>query len=368
MKKTLFISAFSLDVGGIETALIALLKNLNNEYDITLALEKKQGIFLKDVPENVNVIEYKISNKKNVITRKIENFKKQRKFKKEYGNKFDYSISYATYSKPCSFLARSASKNAILWVHNNYLEFFGDNVNAYKKFFKELKINEFKKIVFVSEVDKNIFNAIMLKKAEKCVVCNNLIDYEEIIKKSNEQIDDFVKRDVPTFINIARQDENQKKISRIINSTKRLNSEGYKFDVLLVGIGSSTKNYKELAKNALNIKFLGVKKNPYPYLKLSDCFLLSSQYEGYPVTLVEALILQKFIVTTEISDTKKDIDKKFGIVVENSEKGVYNGMKKFLDNFDNIQKGYFDSKNKIEKFSPEEYNEKIIEKIKEILN
>lgn len=368
MKKTLLISAFSLDVGGIETALITLLKNLNNDYDITLALERKQGIFLKDVPENVKIIEYQISQKKNVIARKIENFKKQRKFIKQYGKKFDYSISYATYSKPCSFLARSASKNSILWVHNNYLSFFGDNVKSYKKFFSELKVNKFKKVVFVSEVDKNIFNAIMLKKAKETIVCNNLIDYEDIIKKSNEPIDDFEKANVPTFINIARHDESQKKISRIINSTKKLNSEGYNFEVLLVGIGSSTKSYKESAKNAPNIKFLGVKENPYPYLKLSDCFLLSSQYEGYPVTLIEALILQKFIVTTEISDTKKDIDKKFGIVVENSEKGVYNGMKKFLDNFDNIQKGYFDKRNKIEKFSPEKYNEEIMKKIKDILN
>ena len=45
MKKLLF-AAYSLDVGGIETALITLLKELCDKYEITLALEKKQGIFL----------------------------------------------------------------------------------------------------------------------------------------------------------------------------------------------------------------------------------------------------------------------------------------------------------------------------------
>ena len=45
MKKILF-SAYSLDVGGIETALVTLLKYLVKDYDITLVLEKKQGIFL----------------------------------------------------------------------------------------------------------------------------------------------------------------------------------------------------------------------------------------------------------------------------------------------------------------------------------
>ena len=45
MKKILF-SAYSMDVGGIETALITLLKNIKDKYKITLVLEKKEGIFL----------------------------------------------------------------------------------------------------------------------------------------------------------------------------------------------------------------------------------------------------------------------------------------------------------------------------------
>ena len=47
MKKLLF-SAYSLDVGGIETALVTLLNELTKkQYEITLVLEKKQGIFSK---------------------------------------------------------------------------------------------------------------------------------------------------------------------------------------------------------------------------------------------------------------------------------------------------------------------------------
>lgn len=365
--KKLLISAYSLDVGGIETALITMLKYLHNDYDITLILEKKQGIFLKDVPNNVNIYQYEISNKKNTIIRKIDNFIRQRKFIKRYKNKYDFSICYATYSRPCSFVARNSSKNSILWVHNDYLSFFENNVKSYKKFFKELKIEKYKKIVFVSELDKNVFNAKFPEYNKKTFFCNNLIDYNAIIDKSNEKINDFEKRNVPTFINIGRHDEKQKKISRIINSTKKLNSQGYKFDVVLVGKGTFTKKYEEMSKNLENVKFLGMKKNPYPYLKKCDCFLLSSKYEGYPVVLIEAMILGKPIITTDMSDAKKDIDNKYGIVVENSEKGVYNGMKRFLDNYDNFKKGYIDKNQKIEKFSPEKYNEEIKKKITDIL-
>ena len=69
------------------------------------------------------------------------------------------------------------------------------------------------------------------------------------------------------------------------------------------------------------------------------------------------MILNKPIVTTDVSDVKKDIDGKYGIVVENSERGVYEGMKKFLDN------GFTP-----EEFSPEDFNKKIIKTIKQIIN
>ena len=176
------------------------------------------------------------------------------------------------------------------------------------------------------------------------------------MKKSEEQIDDMKKEEVTTFINIGRHDEKQKKLSRIINATKKLNSEGYKFRVVFVGKGTDTKEYKELAKKTKNIEFLGAKKNPYPYLQLADCFIMSSQFEGYPVVLVESQILGKPIVTTDISDAKEDIDGKYGIVVDNSETGVYKGMKEFLD-----------KKIVSEKFDAEKYNQDIIEKIDKIL-
>ena len=102
---------------------------------------------------------------------------------------------------------------------------------------------------------------------------------------------------------------------------------------------------------------MGVKQNPYPYLKNSDAMVMSSDFEGYPVVFVEAKILGIPIITTDVSDSKKDIDKKYGLVVEKSEKGVYKGMKEFLDN------SYTP-----DTFNPEEYNEEILNKLERIIN
>ena len=357
MKKILF-SAYSLDVGGIETALITLLKYLKDEYEITLVLEKKQGIFLKDLPEEINVITYQPSSIKFSIIRKLVNFAKQVNFKRKYKNKFDFAADFATYSMPASFVARTASTNRAIWIHNNYMNFYDNNITQYRNFFNKLKISKFEKIVFVSDLDKKVFIAQFPELTKNTIVCNNLINYERIEKLAEEKIEEK-KEDIPTFINVGRHDEKQKKISRIISATEKLNKQGYKFRVLLVGKGTDSKGYKEIIeeKKINNIIMLGAKKNPYPYFKISDCFLLSSQFEGYPVVFVDAQILNLLIITTDVSDSKKDIAGKYGIVVENSEKGVYKGMKEFLD------KGI-----KTEKFDPEKFNEEIAEKVRKIIN
>ena len=227
MKKILF-AAYSLDVGGIETALINLLKEICNDYEITLVLEKKDGIFLKELPENIKVIEYKKSSSSIALLRKVQNFFKQVIFKFKYKNKFNYSVCYATYSFPCSFVARVASKNPILFVHNDYMSFYNNDVKQYKEFFYNLQVFEYQKIIFVSSYDKAVFDIKLHEFSNRTIFINNLIDYKNIIAKSNEDVEDFKESNEATFINIGRHDEKQKKLSRIIAATKKLNKEKYK--------------------------------------------------------------------------------------------------------------------------------------------
>ena len=342
MKKILF-SAYSLEIGGIESSLVTLLKNINDKYEITLVLEKNEGMFLNSIPKNIKVIKYEPDDNKNKLIRKLKNFLKQQLFKMKYKNKFDYSVCYATYSYPASFCARNASENRILWVHNDYMNFYENDVSRYKDFFDKLKVTEYNKIIFVSENDKRIFASQYVDLTDKCMVCNNLIDYERIINLSQKKGTDFkFKENRITFINLGRHDEKQKKLNRIIEATKRLNH---------------TENIRKKAEGTANIEFLGATENPYTYLNNSDCLVLSSDFEGYPVVFLESMILGKPIITTEVSDSIDTIDGKYGIVVPKSIDGIYSGMKQFLD------KGI-----EIEKFDPKVYNESIIKKLEEIFN
>ena len=133
MKKKILYTAYTLDVGGIETALVNLLNELIKKYDITLVLEKKQGIFLSELNSEINVVEYNPNQNKIAVIRKIINAVKRIKFIIKYKNKFDFAGSFATYSKMGSFCARTASKNNSLWCHAKYSKIF-DTEKEMKEF------------------------------------------------------------------------------------------------------------------------------------------------------------------------------------------------------------------------------------------
>lgn len=365
MKKIL-ISAYSMQVGGIETALVNLLKYLSKdeENDITLVLEKNEGIFLDEIPEGIHIEEnYHPIEGGNTLVRKLKNFLRRQKFKKKYKNKFDFSASFATYSGPGSYVARIASKNSALWVHLNYMDFFSNEASKYKKFFGSLHAEEFKKLVFVSNYDRLVFNSTIPDLSKKTITCNNLIDYKKILKNAEEKVTDLKESSLPTFVNIGRHDEKQKKLSRIIDAAKKLSKEGYKYRVIFVGDGEASEKYKEMCRGMQNMIFLGRKSNPYPYMKKADCLVMSSDFEGFPVVWVEARILDKLIITTKVSDWNSAIEKtSAGIVTDISESGVYEGMKQFLDSIKET------GTCKPAKFDAEKYNEEIKEKLQKIIN
>lgn len=358
MKKLLF-AAYSLDVGGIEKALLTLVNYLQHKgYEITVALEKKQGIFLSDLDKKINVIEYRPDNSRNIIIRKIKNLIKRLKFIVKYKNKFDFSASFATYSIASSFMSRTASKNTCLWGHADYFTLFEKNEEKMKEFFKKIKYNKFKHIIFVSDEGKNTFIKVFPEMEKRTFTCNNLIDGKKIIELSKEKIE-LKKENIPTFINVGRHEERQKRLSRIIEAANILKKKNYKFRILLIGDGPDEKKYKEEVKQKKLqdiLIFLGRQQNPYPYFNIADCVILSSEYEGYPVVFLESFILNKPLITTKVSDYE-EVEGKYGYVAEKTTEDICNKMKKFLETGFEIK----------EKFDYEKYNEKILEKINNII-
>ena len=97
-------------------------------------------------------------------------------------------------------------------------------------------------------------------------------------------------------------------------------------ELWIIGDGQDRKEYeKEINDKKLNdrIKFFGKQKNPFPYMAMADYIILTSDYEGFPVTYLEAITLNKKIITTfPTSDDTVDISEYANIIDKDKDKMI----------------------------------------------
>ena len=356
-KKELLFSINDLRVGGIETAIINLLNNIDyKKYNVTLVMEEKTGVLLKNVNKNVKVQELKVSNNKNVIIRKGINFIRKLNFSILNYHKFDFSCCYATYSLSANKIALTASKNNSIYVHSNYRYIYKDKTE-FKNFFNCRNISSFRRIIFVANEAEKDFIKIYPELKNKCLVLNNFIDSDKILKLSTEKISETHPKNKKLFVFIGRLDDSSKKVSRAINLLKSLSD----VNLLIVGDGPDRKMYEDLVtKNDLSkrVTFVGQKTNPYPYIKLADYIILTSDYEGFPVTYLEAITLHKRILTTiDVSDESINIGKDYATIISMDEKEMLKDVQKELS-----------SPRKIKDIDIKKIQEERLEKLENIFN
>lgn len=356
-KKELLFSINDLRVGGIETAIINLLNNIDHKkYNVTLVMEEKTGVLLKNVNKNVKVQELKVSNNKNIIIRKGINFIRKLNFSILNYHKFDFSCCYATYSLSANKIALTASKNNSIYVHSNYRYIYKDKTE-FKNFFNCRNISSFRRIIFVANEAEKDFIKIYPELKNKCLVLNNFIDPDKILKLSTEKISETHPKNKKLFVFIGRLDDSSKKVSRAINLLKNLSD----VNLLIVGDGPDRKMYEDLVtKNDLSkrVTFVGQKTNPYPYIKLADYIILTSDYEGFPVTYLEAITLHKRILTTiDVSDESINIGKDYATIISMDEKEMLKDVQKELS-----------SPRKIKDIDIKKIQEERLEKLENIFN
>lgn len=316
MKKIIFF-AYDLNLGGIEKSLVNLLNNLVDFYDITLVLEKNQGIYKQDLSKKVNIIEHHVSTFKISILRKCYNFTKRLIFKVKHKNKYDFSCAYTPYLYSAIKLSKTCSKNNAIFIHADYTFVYQEQ--EFLEFFNSRKIEEFKKIVFVSNESKEHFIEKYPSLKNKTKVINNLVNVEEIVMKSKENIDIERNKEDIIFAYVGRLEEHQKRISRLLSCFKILIKNNKNIKLWLVGDGEEkekTKKFIEDNKLDRNILLLGSQTNPYKYLSHSNYLILTSDYEGFPVVYNEANILGKYIFTTiNVTDDFYKIEDGYGQII-----------------------------------------------------
>lgn len=332
MKKIkLLFSSYFLDYGGIEKSLLNLVDSLDSEkYDITIVLEKKEGVFLDKISKNIKILEYTPCEIKNKFIRKTINLTKKIFWTLKHYHRFDVSICYATYSMSSNFIARMSSRKRIIYVHSNYCALYENNEKDIKKFFDCKHLNKYNKIIFVSNESKEELVKYYPNIKNKSLVLNNIVDVNDILIKSNYNCL-LLNDHKPLAVFIGRMEEEVKLISKILALAKSCQNNKKSISFLLIGNGPDFLDLKVQSKNLSlkNVQFLGAVENPYPYLKKANFLILSSKYEGFPVVYNEAIILDKPILSTiQVSDDEISINNRFGIICDSD--NMYNNIDKIL--------------------------------------
>ena len=367
IKKKILFGITSIGLGGAERVLVDISNKLCEKYDITIFSIYDKGELKKELNKNIKFkslydCRYDELSKiqKMWIPIKILLFSKfiyNKKIKQDY----DVEISFLEGPITRLFAAKNNKTKKIAWIHNDIKRVFGSGIKSKLKRNIDKKIyTKYNDLVFVSndnmEKFQEIYNDI---NTENMHVIYNYIDSELVIKKSKDYINfgnHFGQSDEKIFITVCRLVK-QKALDRLIKIHSKLIKNGYKHKFYIIGAGPEKENLKSLIEQE-NVKetfiLLGKKENPYPYIKQADYFCLLSYFEGYGMVLEEAKILNKKIIITDTAARESLEGYKKGIILDNNDEGIYNGLLKIIkldeNNDEDIDDEYkYDNSNKIQK-------------------
>ena len=338
----------TVDSGGAETVFTNIIKYLNKKnFKIKVVTERDHEIFTEEIKSAVPFDSFIKTNRSmirdffNKIKIKLSIILPERIVRDFYIlGKYDIEVAFCEgYST--KLIGNSGRKNCkkVAWVHTDMMKnpwsekIFG-SAEEEKKCYEN-----FDAIVCVAETMKKSF-VEKYGMSEKVFVLYNPLDIERIKVKSKEKIHfDFSGK--MNFV-LAGSFIEVRGYERFVNVCERLKKEGFDFSVFIMGDGEEKEKIKKIIpqKNLDNIiKILDFQTNPYPYIANSDVFVCASYAEGYSTAVSEAVALNVPVITTECSGMREIFgENECGIICENSEDGLYNAMKKVLENPDLLKK------------------------------
>ena len=255
----------------------------------------------------------------------------------------------------------------LAWVHTDFRKAVG-----YKNNFKNTQAvknayAKFDKVVCVSNEAKDGFKQIV-GDTNNLTTIYNLLPIKQITAQADKEPETQIRKSAFNLVLVGRLLDSAKGQVRLVKVVSRLHNEGCDLSLTLVGGGADERKIKdEIANNAAEnyIFMTGSQSNPYPYIKNSDLLVCASYFEGYNLTVAEALILGTPVLSTNCTGPNEILESgKYGMIVENSEDGLYSGIKDLLDNPEKMQYYKRKARERLDFFN----EEKIVNQIEELFD
>ncbi len=368
-KKSILIYGGPLMANGITTSYINLVNHINKEnYSVTIVIDptaitteelrikqfQKFDKCIKVIPrtgrmlmtlEERRILKQFKDQKKFNNPELIKLYEKvfQREFKRVFGyGRFDNIINFEGYTEFWAALIGTKNQESIKNVIYQHNDMYGEwklkhayletTFNLYYLYDRYASVSSQTK----EENMKNLSQRFNIQD-KNFIYCDNIQNPKEILSKAEKELevvqDNKIFLNSIVFINIGRLSPEKGHI-KLIKAFKKVSKIHPEAKLINLGDGVLRDEINTIIKTENlhdKVFFLGQRLNPYSYLQKAHCFILSSDHEGQPMTLFEAMILEKPIIAPDIVGNRSVLEERPGHLVENSENGLYQGMIDFLD-------------------------------------
>lgn len=336
MKKKILFLIPNLKHGGAEKVLVNLVNNLNpQKFDITVQTLFDEGVHKGELKPHVRYVPgRKKSFRGNTTVAKCFSPKfLWRHLVKEH---YDIAVSYL--EGPTSRILSGCTDpqtKKIAWLHIELESPQKAAIGFRNPAEAERAYNGFDRIIAVSNNVRACFLQHLHITAPISVLYNTN-ETEQILDSCLKAPEDsaFCPGTGISVCSVAKLTKT-KGFVRLLNVHKRLLDEGLRHHIYILGIGEEQaaleRQMKELGITD-SVTLLGFHKNPYQYVTRCDLYVCSSYREGFSTAVTESLIVGTPVVSTDCSGAKELLGEhdEYGLVVENSEAGIYQGMKRML--------------------------------------
>lgn len=367
MKKILFM-VYNMHLGGVEKSLVDLLRVLckRDDLKITLLLIDYEGEFLSRVPSSVEIrrcrlpydiylqtiestargissalkkcrvliagklvaswLRHRGKNQQQVLQDNYSRWSGRLNYEPEI---YDMAIDYQGMGVFTTYYVANFVKAKIkcTWVHNDFSVMIG-SLNWQKDLYAK-----YNKVFCVSKQAMEITVDRMDFVSNKIDIFHNIIPKDEIFYMS--QMPGETLQGKCRILTVGRLSY-QKGYDIAFRVMYALSKKGYDIDYYVIGEGEQRRELEQLIEQLELqniIHLLGYQSNPYVYLKQCDIYLQPSRYEGFCITLGEAKLFDKPIITTDFAGAREQIiHEETGLIVPCEEESMLVALERMSSN------------------------------------
>ena len=318
MKSILFVID-SLGCGGAEKSLVSLLPLLNRDkYEIHLWILHQGGVFESLLPNNVIIedspsysiyegiklriaflwysLYYRLLKLFNIREHGAETlWKCVVKMYKVPSRKFDVAIAYQQGFPTYLIATKIKAQKKFSWINADIFK-AGYNTKFNRQFYDRIDY-----LVPVSNDLETLLRKNYPQYSEKYHCVYDIINPQIIRKQASEDIAEQAEFEKKVIFVTTGRLARPKNHLLAVEAAKVLKNRGLDFRWFFVGEGGERQNIENKIKEyglQEYVRLLGLRTNPYPYMARCLVYVQTSSFEGFGMTIAEAKILGKPVVTT----------------------------------------------------------------------